>query len=128
MSPSDILQYATKSPQWRSVYFLANCRSKSDLETAVNQSAFFLPNVFAVEYDPKLVPQIDLKAWNAKLHALGYRTLTATPTQVNPSVVEHEQLYEEGIDIVYTYGTENGVAARTATDKQRGVSPPDAAL
>jgi hypothetical protein len=125
VGPSDIVQYAAPVAQWRSVYFVANCRSKSDLELAVNKSALFLPNVFAVEYDPHLVPQIDLKEWNAILHAIGYRTLTATPTQLDPSVAEQEGLYAQGIDIVYTYGTENGVAARTAVDKQRGVEPPE---
>lgn len=108
------------------------------MELVFNNSAVLLPNVFALEYDPHLVPQINLTATNARAHAAGFRTLTATPTQIvrvvqfsslpqfslqDPSVEEHVKLFEAGIDIVYSYDTENGVAARDLINKQRGVAP-----
>jgi hypothetical protein len=57
-----------------------------------------------------------------RIHQAGLRTFTATPTQLDPSVAEQTGLYNAGIDIVYTYGTVNGVKARDAINEQRGVS------
>lgn len=35
-----------------------------------------------------------------------------------------EGLFRDGIDVVYTYDTPNGVSARTKIDVERGVTPP----
>ena len=51
------------------------------------------------------------------------RSLTATSTFL-PSVQQHEELWEAGIDVVYTYWLDNAVIARTAIDQMRNITPP----
>lgn len=53
------------------IYFLANCRSVQDVELVLSKASVLLPNVFAVEYDPHLVPKINLTETNARVHAAG---------------------------------------------------------
>lgn len=43
-----------------------------------------------------------------ELHPAGVRALTAT-SKVRPPVKEQEGLFRDGIDVVYTYDTPNGV-------------------
>lgn len=122
----DLLVTVPKSPLWRDVYYLANARSVDDIKAMLDpKNAWLKPNVFMFEFDPKLVPQVaNLTATCDQLRKQGFRTLTATPTQLFPSVQEQEKIFNEGIDVVYTYDTSNGVIARTNIDKQRGITPP----
>jgi hypothetical protein len=60
---------------------------------------------------------------DSKLHPAGVRSLTAT-SEVLPSVQEHEQLFDAGFDVVYTYDLDNALLARTAVDTARNVTPP----
>ena len=72
-----------------------------------------------------------------QLHPSNVRATTPTPTQTvifravsvcnafqDPSVQEQEGLFHELYDVVYTYGLENGVVARTNIDKERDIVPP----
>jgi len=123
---SDLLNTVPKTPNWRQVFYLANARSVQDYHTMLDpKNAWLKPNVFTFEFDPKLVPQLNMTLAISNLHKAGFRTLTATRTQILPSVKEQEDMFRCGIDVVYTYDTYNGVIARTKIDEERGINPPN---
>jgi glycerophosphoryl diester phosphodiesterase len=111
---------------WEKVYYLAEGSSPGDIDTILSPSyAWLLPRIFTFEYDPAWDKwNINIQESIKKLHSKGVRTLTATATQLYPSVDSQEKLFTTGFDVVYTYDTQNGVIARTSIDKQRGVTPP----
>lgn len=51
------------------------------------------------------------------------RAFTAADTK-DPTVENHQMLFDEGIDVVMTYDLTNGLAVRQAVNGARGVSPP----
>ncbi len=112
------------------MFFLANAHTADDVTTAIASfNTTWRRRAFCFEFDPKLwatlQPGNAFAAVVAQLHAAGLRTLTATPTQFEPSVAEQVRLYQQGIDIVYTYNTPNGVTARDQINKARGLSSKD---
>lgn len=117
--------WKAKPPGWESVYYVAEGGSAADITTVLSQSfAPLLPMAFMFEFDPSY-PQwgINLTQSIAQLHGHGLRTLTAT-TEFLPSVDSHVALFNEGFDVVYTYDTQNAVAARVLVNQARGVLPP----
>jgi hypothetical protein len=101
---------------------LAEAGSASDLQTIFTSKA--VSRVFTLEFDPGYPTWgINVTDTIRMLHSRGMRTLTATGKDL-PSASSQEALFRAGIDVVYTYDTENGITARTSIDKERGVTPP----
>jgi hypothetical protein len=55
-----------------------------------------------------------------QLHERGIRAFAATEKFL-PSVESHVELFDSEIDVVYTYHTQNAVAARDKVNKARGI-------
>jgi len=110
---------------WDKVYYLAEGGSAADIDKILSKDyAWLLPRIFTFEYDPSYQSWgIDIGKSIVRLHGKGIRTFTAT-SQWWPSVASQEKLWDDGFDVVYTYGTQNGIIARTNIDKKRGVIPP----
>lgn len=128
VSPDNIIKIATNSTGWERVYYLANSVSMTDVATMIRSWATSLARrPWCFEFDPKfwaaLVKNGTAASVVSHLHAAGLKTLTATPTQLMPSVAEQMQLFSAGIDFVYSYDTKNGVIARDTINKQRGLPP-----
>ncbi len=123
----DLVAALPRLLRWQSVFFVSSCDSDADVATLVSLSSSLLPSVFAAELSPRFLPLANLSHTVPLLHSHGYRSFAATRTFPPPSAADHAALFHAGIDIVYSYDTSCGVAARTAVDQERGVSPPAAA-
>jgi hypothetical protein len=119
---ADLVNLVPTLPGWQQVYFLADASSPADINATL--AAPTLSRIFTFEFEPDFYASAN---WTSTiddvLHPAGLRSLTAT-SKFEPPVGEQEELFRQGIDVVYTYGTPNGVTARTIIDIERGVSPP----
>jgi glycerophosphoryl diester phosphodiesterase len=81
-----------------------------------------LPMTFMFEFYPGYHTwDVNLTETSTQLHARGMRTFAAT-TEILPSVESHIALFNSGIDVVYTYHTQNAVVAREKVNRARGIS------
>jgi hypothetical protein len=121
----DLHWISNATSDWKKVFYVAEGGSLNDLNVMLSTTFdWLLPRIFMFEFDPSHTSWgINLPDTINKLHAKGMRTFTATP-KFYPSVATQEAIFNSGIDVVYTYDTQNGVIARTNIDKERGVSPP----
>jgi hypothetical protein len=119
----DVVNLVPKAPGFEQVYYLAELGSIADVTALLNSPAT-LKQAFMYEFHPPYSGVNVTQMIVEQLHPKNIRATTPTPTQTDPSVQEQEGLFHELYDVVYTYGLENGVVARTAIDKERGVVPP----
>ena len=114
-----------KPPGWEKVYYLPEGGSAADIDTVLSDEFTpLLPMAFMFEYDPSYTGWgINVSQTIQQLHKRGLKTFTAT-TRLLPSVESQVQLFNDGFDIVYTYDTQNAVAAREIVNTARGISPP----
>ena len=120
---TDVL--GSKPPGWDKVYYVAEGGSAADVDSVLSDSfSGLLPMAFMFEFDPGFPNWgINLTQTVERLHLRGMKTFTAT-SRFLPSVEEQVGLFNEGIDIVYTYDTVNAVQARELVNTARGISPP----
>jgi glycerophosphoryl diester phosphodiesterase len=123
----DLLEFvlAAQPAGWNEVFYVAEGGSAADVRTVLS-SAFtpLLPMAFMFEFDPSYTSWgINLTETVQQLHSRGMKTFTAT-TRFLPSVESQVALFNDGIDIVYTYDTQNAVLAREQVNEARGISPP----
>jgi glycerophosphoryl diester phosphodiesterase len=119
-----------KPPGWDQVYYLAECNSMDDLTRLLASPQALLDRIFTVELDgndptfPNWGGSKNVtKIVTEQLHPRNMRSFAASKEEL-PSIVDHVQLWNEGIDVVMTYNLKNAVMARIEVDKQRGILPP----
>jgi hypothetical protein len=112
-----------KPPGWQQVFYVAGGSSVDDIKTVLSPTFTpLLPMTFMFEFYPGYHTWgVNLTETSTQLHARGMRTFAAT-TEILPSVESHIALFNSGIDVVYTYHTQNAVVAREKVNRARGIS------
>jgi hypothetical protein len=114
-----------KPPGWEKVFYLAEAVEAADIQVVLSDAFTpLLPMCFMFEFNVGYTRWgLNITRVIESIHKRGMRTFTAT-TQFLPSVESHVALFESGIDVVYTYDTQNAVRARRIVNEARGVYPP----
>jgi len=101
-----------------SVWWLVNVAS--DLTQIDPLLAMHQPKLFMIEIDPG----VDIATLPATtLHPAGVRAFIYD-NAASPTVAQLKGHYDAGFDVVSSQSGPNGVAARTAVNTARGISPP----
>ncbi|MGZ3427208.1 MAG: glycerophosphodiester phosphodiesterase family protein [Polyangia bacterium] len=121
----DYLQYVVGAPGWEQIHYLvwlSNGPSDADALLAAGHRA----QAFMYEMDPTY-PTYDATMMKTfitdKLHPAGVRAFSSSDKD-NPTVENHQALFDEGLDVVMTYNLTNALQVRQAVNAARGVSPP----
>ncbi|HEX9100778.1 MAG TPA: hypothetical protein VF997_01175 [Polyangia bacterium] len=121
---SDYFQYVVGTPGWDQLHYLVWLDSPDSAAMVI--ADHHPAQAFMYEMMPTY-PNYDAAAMHAfitgTLHPAGVRAFTATDTN-NPTVANHQMLFDEGIDVVMTYDLTNGLQVRQSVNAARGVSPP----
>jgi hypothetical protein len=122
-------------------YYLAECNSADDISLVLALPPALRARVFAVEFEPVTCCGDSVAATHKLLHPAGIKALGVSG-KFMPDEKSQELLFTQcvrlflfgevlcdflnmyAMDIDYTYGLANAVAARTAVNKQRGIVPP----
>jgi hypothetical protein len=106
------------------VYYLAECNSADDISLVLALPPSLRARVFAVEFEPVTCCGDSAAVTRSLLHPANIKALGVSG-KFMPSQKSQEQLFTDyAMDIDYTYGLSNAIAARTLVNKQRGVVPP----
>lgn len=121
---SDYFQYVVGAPGWERLHYLVWLDSPESAQTVIADG--HPAQAFMYEMQPTYA-NYDAAAMKTfitgTLHPAGVRAFTATDTK-DPTVENHQMLFDEGIDVVMTYDLTNGLQVRQAVNGARGVSPP----
>lgn len=102
----------------RCCYYLISIGQLSEVDTLLN--TIKNPRAFMFEFDPS----VDVSTLApTRLHPAGVRSFTHTSAAA-PSEAQLQALFDNGYDVVSSQSAQNGVQARIAVNKSRGVSPP----
>lgn len=117
------LQSVINLPFFDQVYYLAECNSANDISLVLALPPTLRARVFAVEFEPVTCCGDSVAVTRNLLHPAGLKALGVSG-KFMPDQKSQEQLFTQyAMDIDYTYGLANAVAARTVVNKQRGVVP-----
>ena len=117
------LQSVVNLPYFDQVYYLAEANSASDVSLVLALPPALRARVFAVEFEPVTCCGDSVAVTRTLLHPAGIKSLGVSG-KFKPSQSSQELLFTQyAMDIDYTYGLANAVAARTVVNKQRGVVP-----
>jgi hypothetical protein len=122
-NPTDFQDTIPDAGGWDQFHYLVNIADLSDIPTML---ALHDLRAFAYEMTPTYVDAgtAEVSALIANvIHPAGVKSFAATSTTL-PTVQNHLDLFNEGFDIVMTYGLANGVTARVQVDEARGITPP----
>ena len=112
------------SPGWEQIHYLV-WLDNPDAAAAV-LAANHTAQGFMYEMDPTY-PNYDAAAMktfiDTKLHPAGVRAFSSTD-KINPTIANHQMLFDEGFDVVMTYDLTNALTVRQSVNRVRGVSPP----
>jgi hypothetical protein len=118
------LQSVINLPFFDQVFYLAECNSADDVALVLKLPPALRARVFAVEFEPVTCCGDSVAVTRTLLHPAGIKALGVSG-KFQPSRSSQELLFTQyGMDIDYTYGLANAVAARSEVNKQRGVTPP----
>jgi hypothetical protein len=122
---SDFLNIVVGAPGWEELHYLVWLDGGPD-GAAMVVNAGHVAQAFMYEMDPTY-PAYDAAAMKAfiagTLHPAGVRAFTSTDKN-DPTVANHQMLFDEGFDVVMTYDLTNGLTVRQAVNAARGISPP----
>ena len=119
----DLQNAVTKSADWQKSWYNASVSSEAELDTVINtvkspRVAFLEINVdYQKAQNDKMADLL-----KNKIHPAGMRGFVSTISL--PEIANHKALWDAGFDVIMTYNLDNAMAARTAVNTARGVSPP----
>ncbi len=120
----DFLNIVVGAPGWEQLHYLVWLDSPDSADAVIQSN--HRAQAFMYEMNPTY-PNYDatqMKLFIAnKLHPAGIRAFSSTDTN-NPTVENHQMLFDEGIDVVMTYDLTNALMVRQSVNTARGVSPP----
>jgi hypothetical protein len=121
----DFLSIVVGAPGWEQIHYLVwltNGPGDADAVMAAGHRA----QAFMYEMDP-LPAGYDAAAMTSfittRLHPAGVRAFSSSDKN-DPTVANHQALFDEGFDVVMTYNLTNALAVRQSVNTARGVSPP----
>jgi glycerophosphoryl diester phosphodiesterase family protein len=121
---NDFLNIVVGAPGWEQIHYLVWLDSPADAQRLI--AAQHRAQAFMYEMDPTY-PNYDAAAMNAfitgTLHPAGVRAFSSSDKN-DPTVANHQALFDEGFDVVMTYDLTNALMVRQAVNTMRGVSPP----
>lgn len=120
----DFLGIVVGAPGWDQLHYLVWLDSPDDAQRLI--AAQHPGQAFMYEMNPTY-PNYDAAKMNAlitgTLHPAGVRAFTSSDKN-DPSVANHQMLFDEGFDVVMTYELGNALTVRQAVNTARGISPP----
>lgn len=118
---SDYFQYVVGAPGWEQLHYLVWLDSPESASMVIADQ--HPAQAFMYEMMPTYA-NYDAAAMKTfitgTLHPAGVRAFTATDTN-DPTVANHQMLFDEGIDVVMTYDLTNGLQVRDAVNAARGL-------
>ena len=122
---ADFLNIVVGVPGWEQIHYLVwltNGPADADAVLAAGHGA----QAFMYEMDPTY-PSTDatmMKTFiETRLHPAGVRAFSSSDKN-DPTVANHQMLFDEGFDVVMTYNLTNALMVRQSVNLARGVSPP----
>ena len=118
---SDYFQYVVGAPRWEELHYLVWLDSPESASMVIadqhpTQAFMYEMMPTYANYDAAAMKTFI----SGTLHPAGVRAFTATDTN-NPTVANHQMLFDEGIDVVMTYDLTNGLQVRDAVNAARGL-------
>ncbi len=111
---------------WEQVRELVNIAQTSDIDLMLTTTS--PAQAFMYEMQPTYADATAAQVTGIitnRLHPAGVRSFAATNNnQLQATVQNHLDLFNEGFDVVMSYALANGVAARTQINQSRGITPP----
>ena len=121
---SDFLGIVVGAPEWEQLHYLVWLDSPDDAQRVI--AANHLAQAFMYEMLPAY-PGYDATGMHdfivGTLHAAGVRAFGSSDKD-NPTVENHQMLFDEGFDVVMTYDLTNALQVRQSVNTSRGISPP----
>ena len=112
------------SPGWEQIHYLVWLESPDSANAVI--AAMHRQQGFMYEMDPTYAnyDATQMQTFiQSKLHPAQIRAFTSSD-KTNPTIANHQMLFDEGFDVVMTYDLTNALAVRQAVNQARGISPP----
>lgn len=117
----DFLGIVVGAPGWEQLHYLVWLDSPADAQRVI--AAMHVAQAFMYEMLPSY-PGTDMRTFiDGTLHPAGVRAFTSSDKN-NPTVENHQALFDAGFDVVMTYDLTNALQVRTSVNTARGISPP----